>query len=191
MIIAREVIQPLTLKEMGVTLFIAALLALLLYPLDAILSPTVSFIVFIGMAVGALNLAVYLLNKFGVALLTFSFLGVLAFPLALVGVAGWTQLLVLFIAGLIFELLFITLKLEMHNIPLEIVIGTALSLSSIPLSVGMLLSPQLVLDFHVALLNMMALASLAALISSVTTFLLWYRLKEAKRVIELQAYLRA
>ena len=191
MIIAREVIQPLTLKEMGVTLFIAALLALLLYPLDAILSPTVSFIVFIGMAVGALNLAVYLLNKFGVAFLTFSFLGVLAFPLALVGVAGWTQLLVLFIAGLIFELLFITLKLEMHNIPLEIVIGTALSLSSIPLSVGMLLSPQLVLDFHVALLNMMALASLAALISSVTTFLLWYRLKEAKRVIELQAYLRA
>ena len=130
-----------------------------------------------------LSFSTFFVRKAGTGLLVGILSSLCSFPNGLAGAIGWQKVLVFAIAGLLFELAFLLLKLEIHLIPFDILLGTALAVASIPLSTLLLLSPAVATQHQFALLNIALIGFLTGLLSAVLAFLLWYRLKQTKLVL--------
>ena len=88
------------------------------------------------------------------------------------------------VAGLLFEFLFLMLKLEIHYLPLDILLGTALSTASIPLSTLFLLSTEMAATNGRAVMNILLLSFCVGLIGAVIAFLIWFQVKHSKAVLQ-------
>ena len=105
------------------------------------------------------------------------------------GVLGGERIISFIIVGLLFELVFLVLKLEVKHIQLDIVLGTAVAAASLPLSAGMLLSSALAIEMISRIINMMIFSFFVGMAGALLSFLLWYYLRTAKLVLRFE-YLR-
>lgn len=187
--IAHEHIQMIRPKSIIFTLIVAVITALLIFLSNLFFSPTASFIISLIFLVAGMNFVVYLIKKVGIATLFYVFTAILTFWINDIGVLGWKKILVFFFAGLIFEIIFLFLKLHLHNVQLDMVVGTSLSAASISLFMAFALSEGLASSFPIGLLNLIILAMAVGLGASVVTFLLWHNIERMKPVLKLESYL--
>lgn len=96
----------------------------------------------------------------------------------------WTTLLPFIIAGLLFEIFFLTLKLELKLIPLDIVIGTALGVASIPFTTVLLLAQQFAAQHAMQVLNLSLIGFCIGLMAAILAFLLWHEVEHSKAVLK-------
>ena len=128
---AIELIQIIRVKQLLFTLFIAAIASLLIYLADYFLPPTPLLIVSLFLLTIGMNLAVYMLKRFGIATIFMFFTAMLTFSLAEVGLYGWNKVLTYVLAAVLFELIYLIFKVEIASLPVDMIVGTTISFTSI------------------------------------------------------------
>lgn len=124
--------------------------------------------------------SVFVVRKTGTATSFMVLSGLLTLPFDDIGISGVKRLMVLVLAGLVFEFIFLFLKIEFKNLPLDITLGTTFSAASIPLTTALILSPLTFLDRFIPVLNLSILAGFLGLFGAVLAFIWWYQIKTTK-----------
>jgi len=188
-IVAHEHIQGIKLKSIIFTLTVAIIISALIFICSFHYSPSTFFIISLVLIVMGMNLCVYFIKRTGIATLFYVFTAALTFWIDDFGVLGWKKLLVLFFAGIIFEIIYLIFKIKFHNVPLDIIVGTSLSAASIPFLTAFILSERIASSFPIELLNFILLSFAIGLIASTVTFLFWHHLEHTKPILKLESYL--
>ena len=136
-----------------------------------------------------MNLCVYMLRRFGIATIFMFFIAMLTFNISELGFYGWNKVLTYVIAIVIFEIIYLIFKIEISSLPLDMIFGTAISLTSIFLISPMLLSQTLLLIFTTELINLLIMTFATSIISSTIFALIWGKLASTKKIVKFEAYL--
>jgi hypothetical protein len=123
-----------------------------------------------------------LIRKFLAVTLFYLIGAIITIPVNNLGGLGFYKVPVLFIAGIIFELFFILLKTKIKLIPLNIILGAAVSNFSIPFSIALFAgTTEELMPF---VWNFAFTALIIGIMASIVSFLIWYNangLKPAMR----------
>ena len=149
-------------------------------------SPQTQYIVSLFFITFFMSCTVYVIRKAGAVTLFYLLCGLFTFSLNNLGTTGLTKLLTLVISGVLFELTFIILKLELKSIPLDVIVGTAVSAASIPISTGLLLSPVMAQTLIISILNLALLSFFIGIVSGLVAFLIWYYLRTTKLIVSFE-----
>tara|TARA_B100000315_G_C14537095_1_gene569014 strand:- start:107 stop:673 length:567 start_codon:yes stop_codon:yes gene_type:complete len=184
--IAKEVIKRFRLKDLGVIV----LLALIWLGLDTVIiysfNAQNSYIFSLVIGTLLMSLAVQLTKRFGTALLFYGISALLMQSINDIGTTGLNKFIILVFTGLLFEIVFLMLKLEVKDIQLDILIGTAISTATIPLTTGILLSFNVAQNMINSLLNMMLLSFFIGIVGAVLSFMVWYHFRKTKFVLKFE-----
>ena len=181
--IAVESFKKFRILDIGIIIFIAAIWAVVGYVVNTFFTPQSSFVISLLIATFLMSLTVHLVRKAGSATLFYVIGGFFMWSLNDLGVTHLTKIWVLLIAGVVFELVFVIFKLELKNIQLDIVLGTAFSAASIPFSTAFLLSTGLARSMISSIFNLALLSFIVGFVGAVASFFLWYRLRTNKAVL--------
>jgi hypothetical protein len=184
-----ELLHRIKFKEIRFILLAAVLISILIFAASFYFNPSILFIVSLALLVFGMNFLVYLIKKSGVAFIFYILVGIFTFSINDIGIFGWKKVLVFALSALIFETIFLFLKLHLHNVPLDMIIGSSLSTATISILLGFFLSLVLASSFPIALLNLILLSFAIGLFSSVLTFIIWHNTKNTKVILRLEAYL--
>lgn len=147
-------------------------------------SPNMSYIFSLFIAAFLMSFTVNLVRKAGSATLFYLIGGIFTYLINDLGALRSTKLIALLFAGIVFETIFLILKLELKNIPLDIILGSALSAATIPITTGLLLSSTVSYSWLFELLNLSLLSFFIGVIGSVASFILWYNLRTTKIIMK-------
>ena len=186
---AIELFQIIRIKQLIFTLFVAAITSLFIYLADYFLPPVPLLIVSLFLLTIGMNLCVYMLRRFGIATIFMFFIAMLTFNISELGFYGWNKVLTYVIAIVIFEIIYLIFKIEISSLPLDMIFGTAISLTSIFLISPMLLSQTLLLIFTTELINLLIMTFATSIISSTIFALIWGKLASTKKIVKFEAYL--
>lgn len=125
-----------------------------------------------------------LIRKIGAVTLFYLLCALVTIKIDNLGGLGWDKVLVLVIAGAVFELFFLLLKIEIKNIPLDVVLGAAFSNASIPFS--MLLLIPATKEIMPYVWNFALMAFIIGIMGAIVMFLIWYNMKGLKWVIKFE-----
>lgn len=193
-LIAHEHIQKIKLKELVSIILISVVTSLLIFLNNYLMNnyffdPSYIFIVSLALLVLGMNLSVYLIKKVGVSTLFYLIAAILTISITDLGITGWNKILVFAVAGILFGGPFLFLKLHLHYLPLDMIIGTIISTASIPLTAAFLLSSGLASSFPLTLINIILVAAAVGLAASIIAFFIWHSIQETKTIIKLEFYL--
>ncbi|OGF19905.1 hypothetical protein A3D54_00635 [Candidatus Falkowbacteria bacterium RIFCSPHIGHO2_02_FULL_45_15] len=183
--LAIEEFKSFHLRDIVVITGSAVLWSAIMYVLEGILSLSGAYYVALFTLVLFLSFLVLSLQKTGVASLFYALCAVLTYGTRELGIAYSDKFIILLGAALVFELVFLTLKLRVKNIPLDILAGAVLSTGMLPLITGTLISPEASLQQIESLLNLAIIGLLVGVIGAVLAFLIWYHFKTTKWLVKL------
>ena len=186
---AIELFQIIRIKQLIFTLFVAAITSLFIYLANYFLPPVPLLIVSLFLLTIGMNLCVYMLRRFGIATIFMFFIAMLTFNISELGFYGWNKVLTYVIAIVVFEVIYLIFKIEISSLPLDMIFGTAISLTSIFLISPMLLSQTLLLIFTTELINLLIMTFATSIISSTIFALIWGKLASTKKIVKFEAYL--
>jgi len=126
----------------------------------------------------------FLIRKFFAVTLFYLFGSIITIPINNLGGLGFYKVPILFIAGIIFELFFLLLKIEIKNIPLDIILGAAFSNFSIPFT--MLFFVEGTKELMPFILNFALMGFIIGVMGAITAFLIWYNIKGLKPIIRFE-----
>lgn len=184
--IAIESFKRFKIMDIIAILALAGLWFLLSFLLNKFLGPQFSYIWSLLIATILMSFTVHLVRKAGSATLFYGIGALFTYSINDLGATGLNKLIVLVIAGIIFELIFLIFKIEVKNIQVDIIAGTAISAATIPVTTGLLLSSNVALSMITLLINLILLSFLVGLAGSVISFLIWYKLKTTKMVLRFE-----
>ncbi len=148
--------------------------------------PDTQFTFFISLFVTTIfmTFTALLIRKFFAVTLFYLIGSIIIIPINNLGSLGFYKVPILFIAGIIFELFFLLLKIKIKNIPLDIILGVGLSNFSIPFTILLFISDAkgllpFVWNFALISLNI-------GIMASIITFLIWYNIKGLKPIIKFE-----
>jgi len=125
-----------------------------------------------------------LIRKIGAVTLFYLLGSLVTVSINNLGGLGWNKVLILLIAGIIFELFFLLLKTEIKNIPLDIILGAGFSNASIPFS--MLLLMPATKEIMPYVWNFAIMAFIIGIVGAIVMFLIWYNIKGLKPIIKFE-----
>ncbi len=187
--VAYEHVQTPRFRELIFVFCVSVVTSILAWFFGLVFLESYSLIAFTVLATVFLNFVVYLTKKTGFATILLFLVGILTFSLRDIGVSGFTKILALTLVGVIFEIVFLILKFEIHNVPFDMVIGSILSMAALPVITSFLVSANLASSFPLSLVNISLVSAAVALITSVITFLVWYNIRNTRPIVKLEAYL--
>jgi len=126
----------------------------------------------------------FLIRKFFAVTLFYLLGAIITIPINNLGGLGLYKVPILLIAGLVFEVFFLLLKIEIKNIPLDVILGAAFSNASIPWTI--LLLSRSSIEILPSVVNFSLSAFLIGIIGSLITFLIWYHIKSNKNIIKFE-----
>ncbi len=127
-----------------------------------------------------------LIDKLGSLFLFYTIGAIISLPLNTMSSLGVFKAPILIGAGLIFELIFLLLKLEVQNIPMDVVLGAAISNFLVPFMMIITFKAQSQLMPFVW--NLALMSFIAGLMGSIISFLIWYNVRHLKPVIKFEYY---
>lgn len=125
-----------------------------------------------------------LIRKFFAVTLFYIFGAIITIPINNLGGLGIYKVPILFIAGIIFELFFLLLRVKIKLVPLDVVLGAAFSNFSIPFT--MLLFVSAARDLMPFVWNFALISFIVGIMASIATFLVWYNIKGLKPIIRFE-----
>ncbi|MBI4151218.1 hypothetical protein HY492_03765 [Candidatus Woesearchaeota archaeon] len=176
---------------LNATLFItlcAAIASALMFVMSK-LPPATSFIASVSTLALGMNLCTRITKRIGAATLFFLLSALLTFGLSDTGATGWQKLVSYLLAGIVFELAFLLLNLNIGSVWLAMALGTGIAIASIPLSTAFLLSRTLATSFPLELLNLIAIAGTVGIVASALSAIAWHWCALTKPVLRLEARL--
>jgi len=184
--IAIESFRKFKILDIAVILAFASLWLLLSWIINKIFGPQPSYILTLLVVTFLMSFTVHLVKKAGSATLFYTIGALLTFNINDLGAIGMNKLVIFAISGILFELIFLILKLELKNIQLDIITSTSISAASVPITTGFLLSFNVALNMMVPLINLILLSFLVGLAGAVMSFMIWYNLKNTKMILKFQ-----
>lgn len=148
--------------------------------------PNNQFTFFLSLFITTMFMALIalLIKKVGAVTLFYLIGAIITIPINNLGGLGFYKVPILFIAGIIFELFFLLLKIKVKNIPLDVVLGAAFSNFSIPFT--MLLFISTTKELMPFVWNFALMAFIIGIMGSITTFLIWYNIRNLKPIIKFE-----
>ena len=125
-----------------------------------------------------------LIRKFFAVTLFYLIGAMITIPINNLGGLGLYKVPILAIAGIIFEVFFLLLKIEIRNIPLDVVLGAAFSSASIPWTI--LLLTQASREILPYVINFSLSAFLIGIIGSLASFLIWHNIRGSRKIIKFE-----
>jgi hypothetical protein len=149
--IAFECVRPYRLLDAGVILFGIITWTLSSYLIDIMIGNNMLKLILILFA-GNFILAILwlLINKCGISIIYYVSSALLMMNIQPFEGFGWSKVYIMLIAAIVFEFMFVSLKLEISRVPIDILTGTILSNFSMPLS-ATLFSNTIVSSLNLAL----------------------------------------
>jgi len=184
--IAIESFKMFKLKDIITIALLAGIWFLINSLINKFLGTQTAFIVSMITATTLMSFTVHLVRKAGTATLFYLVGGIFNWKTYCLGIAGFNQLIALSIAGIIFELIFLILKLEIKNIQIDIVLGTAFSAATIPITSTLLTSLIIAKNVLNALINLSLIAFFAGLIGAVLSFIIWYSIRDTEFILKFE-----
>jgi hypothetical protein len=129
---------------------------------------------------------IHLVRKAGSATLFYLISSILTYQSINLGINGINKIIILTFIGILFELIYLILKLEFKNLQLDIILGTAISTMLLPLIISLSFSVYSTFSLFSQLLNLMLLSFFIGALASVISFLLWYELRTKKFIIKFE-----
>ena len=139
-----------------------------------ILLITSMFMVFIALFIG----------KPGSVILFLLIGSIFTLPINNFGGFGLDKILILGVIGLVFEILLFLLKIEIKNIPFDMILAAAISLATVPFSMLLILGGSRELMYYVW--NFSLISFIIGVIGSIIIFMVWYNIKGLKPVIKFE-----
>jgi hypothetical protein len=153
------------------------------YLSDVFMGPQESYVLSLLVLMFFMSYAVHLVRKAGSATLFYVLCAALTYGFNDLGITGMNKFYSFLVAGFFFELMFIILKVELHNVQIDIILGTALSAASIPVMTALLLSPTVAISMISSVGNLVLLSFFVGIVGSIISFLIWYRMKTFEWVL--------
>ncbi|MDD5133010.1 MAG: hypothetical protein PHD81_03240 [Candidatus Nanoarchaeia archaeon] len=92
--------------------------------------------------------------------------------------------IILILIAIIYELIFLMLKLEFRNVPIDIIIGAAIANSFIPILLSLFFSLEVTKTMMFNFVNLFLLYFLIGISGSIIAFLIWYELENRKIILK-------
>jgi hypothetical protein len=184
--ITKENIRGLRILDLGVVLAFAFMWFILDILFENIFSVDLFYVFSLGVFMMFVSFCVNLFKKFGIGFLFFVFSGFISYRVNDFGVIGIDKMLVFIFAGVLFEVVFLLFRLEVKNIPLDVVLASSLSAASIPFFIELVLVKGFILGLVNALINLVLLSFLVGLVGSVIGFLIWYLFRDGGIFLKLR-----
>jgi len=182
--IAVESFKKFRIIDLVIILTLAAIWSLLTLIINKAFDPQYSYILSLLLVTFSMSFIAYLVRKAGSATIFYILCGLFTYNINNFGVVGANKLIIFVISGVVFELFFLIFKLEVKNIQIDVIIGTAISAAVIPVTIVFLLSFDLALSMVQSLVNLILLSFLVGLLGAVISFIIWYNLKTSKLVLK-------
>lgn len=125
-----------------------------------------------------------LIRKFFAVTLFYLIGAVITIPINNLGGLGFYKVPILVIAGILFELFFLLLKIKIKKIPIDVVLGAAFSNFSIPFTMLLFLAPTR--ELIPFIWNFALMAFIIGVMGSIVTFLIWHNIKGIKPIIKFE-----
>jgi len=161
-------------------LFLAGLWLLLSFLVDYFCDLQTEYIFSLLIISVLLAFTVQLVNKTGTAVIFFGAGSFFTSFLDNIGPVGSDKVLVFLIAAVVFELIFLVLKLEIRNLQFDIILGTALSAAVIPFASALIISTSVALTMLSSLINLVLLSFFIGLIGALIAAFIWYELRATR-----------
>jgi hypothetical protein len=148
--------------------------------------PDTTFTFFASLFVTTMFMAftALLIRKFGAVTLFYLIGAIITININNLGGLGIYKIPILMIAGIIFELFTLFLRVEMNNIPLDLVLGSAISNFSIAFTMAWLIgAAESLMSF---VWNFALISLIIGVMASTITFLIWYNIKGLKPIIKFE-----
>lgn len=137
-----------------------------------------------------IGLTTLIVRKFGSVLIFNILISIISylsnFNLDAISILGINNLIVLIIMSAIFEGLFLFLKLELKNIPIDMILCSAFAMASIPLSIGLLYSVEITKNMISNMINSILLYLLIGASGAIIAFLIWDAIKNNKTILKFE-----
>jgi len=186
--IAHEHLHLVNIRQLVAVGLVALLASVLMYVGDSMLSPSTAFLFTIALLVGLAAFVMMLIQKSGVFLLFYWLVALFTLTIPDAGITGVKKILVYLIAALAFEVVFLLLKIHIHFVAFDIVLGGALSGFVLPFFAALLLVGNFVIQLQV--FNLMLIGFVAGLFGALISCAVWHYVKNVVLFIELDMYLR-
>ncbi len=183
---AIESMGKLRVRDYILTFFLAGVWLLVSWLLVKKASPQSIYIVSLLWITTLATLCMLIVRKSGAAGLFFVLGSIFTYGINDIGVTGVTKVFVLACTGLVFEAVFLLLRLEFKNIPVDIVLGSAIAAASIPLLTALMLSSQILTNKFIPLLNIIIMSFLIGIAGGILGFFIWWHLKATKIVVKFE-----
>ena len=146
--------------------------------------PDTTFTFFASLFVTTMFMAftALLIRKFGAVTLFYLVGSIITININNISDLGFYKIPILLTAGIIFELFFILLKIEIKNIPLDVVLGAAVSNFSIPFTMALFIG--VTKELMPVVWNFALMLFIIGIMASIVTFLIWYNIKGSKPIIK-------
>ena len=173
-------------KIIDITLIISISLVwwLLSFAIEKFIPVQSSYMISLLMATFLMSFAVHLIRKAGTSTLFYLIGSLMLYDVNDIGIDGVNKVIIFLIAGIIFELAFLILKVEIKSIQIDIISATAISSMLIPLLTGLFLSPIVSFNLITPLLNLTLLSLLIGIAGSVLSSIFWHNIKNNKMIIK-------
>lgn len=184
--IAVEHVKRFRLKDV---LFISAMSVvwfILNHALVAVTGPRPPYMAGVLIACMLMSFTVLVVQRAGTALLFYTLGSMLNMELVDIGPPGVSKVLAFAASGLLFEMVYLVLKLEFNNVQVDILLGTAVSGAFLPLLMILFLSPVLAVNLIVEALNLAFISFFLGVISSTIAFLGWFHLRATRPLLRFQ-----
>ncbi|OYT32872.1 hypothetical protein DRJ22_02650 [Candidatus Woesearchaeota archaeon] len=184
--IAIESFKKFRTKDIITILTLSGIWFLINTIINKFLGMQTGFAVTIITATTLMSFTVLLVRKAGTSSLFYLIGGILNWKIDTLGATGLNQLISLAVAGIIFELVFLILKLEIKSVQIDILTGTAISAATIPITNALLLSPIIAKNMMIALINITLIGFFSGLIGGVISFLIWHSIRNTKFILNFE-----
>ena len=128
----------------------------------------------------------FFIRKIGAVSLFYLLGAIITIPFNNLGGLGLYKIPILLMVGIIFELFFLLLKIEIKNIPLDVILGAAFSMASIPWIMFLLLVTEQTKNIMPSVWNFALTAFIIGVMGATVMFLIWYNIKGLKPIIKFE-----
>ena len=136
-----------------------------------------------------LSVCMYVLKKFLIGAFFFLLFSGGSYFVVGLGAQGGEEILAFVLAGLLFEAVYMLVRVISHKVYRGIFIGAVVSVTSLPLIVTALVSWEIVWKFPIGLINLLMVGFLVSLGVSLIWRMIWQFIKNRKWMIKLESKL--
>ena len=183
--IAAESIREFRTADIAALFVLACLQSLFTYPFEEVFREYF-FLWSILVWVFLVAFGAQLTKRAGSAVILSVMSSILTWGVDDLGVHGWRRLIIFVLSALVFEIVFIILKVEYKNVSFDVIAASALAGASIPLMMILVMSPQVGLNMGYDSVNLSLASLFAGIVGATLSFILWFELRAEPFVIRYQ-----